>query len=476
MNKLHERIAKANEAAMAKFDEAAEATDAKRSEELLAEGTKHAEEAKRLSDIETARAETAARREADAARRLSDTPERSFAEEGRTKAEDRKAQRWALPAEAELEARTRAISLVRERGLHGVDEATAAAAKREWPVEDLFFDALRSRFAVLRGGAPTLMGERRTAWEAYVQRAQDVQLRLDSPIAGGQSTGAGKGGEFVPETWSSEIVANMAFYGPMADTALVRYFTGTNVGNFHVATVTDNETKVARIVPEQTKTTKDAVATDDVTLTPRLTAVQIPFTDQMLLSGNINLRAFISSDVPKWFGRKLNEWYTKGDGAGKPKGLDQIVKGGGNQQAIANRGAIAEKDIMDLFGKLDKAYLDMPNTCFQVHFATLLTMMQVRSGTGQRVFPLTMDRKSVNAPPIARGVDANNAIDSNATAGTTTIGIVGDLDAYGVINVGGMNVEMQRNLDSFQWLMSWAMFQDGQPLNENAFAFLQNKT
>lgn len=475
---LHERAARANESAAAKFDEAARAEDAARAEELLAQGTKLAEESKRFADAAAEADKLRAARERDAARQLSATPERADVAAREDMAA--RATRYELPSEDELAERSRMIekSIV-AGGIAELSERDAMVATREFAVEELFFDALRSRFATLKGGDPTLTGEKRKAWRSYVERARAVQQRLTSPLTGGQLAGtAGSGAEFVPEAWSADVIYNMAFYGPLADPGRVRMFSNDTVGTYHVATVTDNETKRARILAEATASTKDRVTTSEVTLNPRNTAVQIPFTDQMLMGGNINLRGFIERDVPEWFGRSMNGWYWSGSGTNQPSGINTIAKTNANRYQIATTKVVTEGDVTRFVGLLDKAYGDLPQSTIMMHWGTILYLMTIRSGTGERVFPLTPDRKSIVLPGGVT-VEANNAITllgTGAQAATTDIvAFYGDLMCYGAIMLGGMNVEMQRNLESFQWLLSWNFFQDAAPLNQQAFAFLQGR-
>ena len=476
------RIAKAMEDAAKRFDDAAEAEDETRSKELLAEGKKFGEEARRLTEILEARQKLRGDQERDAARRLSGTPERSF--EGDAKREDnRRATEFEIPSEAALMRRSVAIQrAVRAGGVDKLSEPVAREATREWPVEDLFFDALSSRAHEIKHGTPTLVGEGREAWEAYKTRARAVQKRLTSPLTGGQLAGtAGAGAEFVPEAWSSDIIYNMAFYGGL-NANRVRLFTNDTIGTYHVATVTDNETKRARILAEATASTKDRVTTSEKTLNPLNTVVQIPFTDQMLMGGNINLRGFIQRDVPEWFGRSINSWYWSGTGTNQPTGIDRIAKTASNRYQIATSKKVVESDMTNFIGLLDKAYLDLPKTAAMFHWGTILYLMTVRSGsTGveyERVFPLSQDRKSVILPGGLMA-EANNAITKletgSGSAVTDTVGFVGDLDCYGAIMAGGMNVEMQRNLESLQFLLSWNFYQDGKTLNEQAFAFLQGR-
>ena len=481
-----QRAAKANEDAMARFDEAAEEKDEKRSEELLSEGTKHAEEAKRWAEVVKQREQLRASRESDAARRMSGTPERAFAGE---KAEDDRgtSAEFELPSEAQLESRSMALARILREGVEKVGEQVAVVAKREWPVEMLFLDAVRSRVAVMKGGSPTLVGERKAAYDEYQRRARAVQVRIATPITGGQLAGtAGSGGEMVPETWVNEIISNMAYYGPM-NFGRVRMFANDNIGEIHIPTVTDNETKRARIVAEATSAPKTRVTTSERTLNPRNTAVQIPFSDQMLLGGNINLRAFIERDVPEWFGRSFNSWFTVGTGSGQPQGV--LATGGsgvtytGREHSVATKAVFLEADIMGLIGTVDKSYLMLPGTSLQAHWNLILKLMQLRSGTGERVFPLSADRMTIIVPGGGpTGFEANNAIlDGSAGSGpgnavNAKIGFVGDIGGcYGTAMVGGMRVEAQRNLESFQTLLSWNTFADGKVLNEQAFGILTQK-
>ena len=331
--------------------------------------------------------------------------------------------------------------------------------------------------------------DERKAWDLYCQRQVATSAEAQTTIPA-QNAGA----DMVPTTLYMQIIANAAFFGGMSDVSRFMNFSNPTTGQFMIPRVTDNETKKAKILAENTDADLDRVATDNVVLTPRNTVVQVPFSDQMLLSGNANLRAFIDSDVPEWFGRAFNEWYTRGTGTGtpgQPKGVAVISTGA---TTTAANSAVTEAEISSMVASMDAAYFDRPGTVMQAHWTTILWLQRQRLGTqsapGERLYPLTQDRQSVILPGGLIPERNNDCLPFNgvavtsrrpnpgATSGNPTqnsdrvLFQLGDLRSYGRITASGMMAESARGtagLKAFQWLFSWNIFQDAAPLNDNAF-------
>ena len=487
MREVYQRKAdEQRELATAAYDEAAaEGVEEARAEELLAKGDKHAKLQQRFA--EQAKLAEAAELSADVAdvRRdqIESKREKRAFDEGATSDKATDADR--MPTVEELQTRSAALQEFRKAGfdVRGLDDETAATAFREYPVEELFFEVMRDQRNIKKSGRSAMDEEQLTAWDEYCQRHP---LRLVAPqdakraIAGGQVVQtAGFGQNMVPETLDMTIIGKLKFAGPLTDFSRIRVYTNDSVGKYVVSTVTDNTEKVARYVGEATDTVLDRVATSQVEFDPNNLAVQVPFSDQMLMSGNVNLRQFIESDVPMWIGRKLNTDFTNGDGSGMtPGGITNITKSATTVRDNAAAAAITEEDVHGLISLLDLAYIRQPGTTAMAHFTTLLYLSRQRAsaGAGELIWPRSQDGLTVVLPG-GFVVEANNDLGElqGGAAGADLL-VLGDLNRYGACRAGGMFTELERELRSFQWLYSWNLYVDGQVLDDSAFVRMEKRS
>ena len=238
-----------------------------------------------------------------------------------------------------------------------VPDATMALALREFEVEDLFFTRLRDQVARHRGRATVFTPEERKAWDLYKERAFSASTFQGA----GQATA---GADLVPTTLLMTILGDLAHMGPMADTSNMMNLSHNTVGDLEVPRVTGNDTLRAKILAENVDGAPTVWNTSKVTLTPRNTYVHSQFTDQMLLGGNANLRAFVDTDVPVQFGLSYNEWYTVGTGVGQPLGVTAIT---GRSKRIATTKVITEAELYEVVDAVKQPYRVGPGATVQAH-------------------------------------------------------------------------------------------------------------
>ena len=338
-----------------------------------------------------------------------------------------------------------------------MSEEETARANETFPAERLFYKAMvdntRDKSNVI-----ALTTEERTLWDSY----QDMAKRAITPTM--QAGTAALGGTFVPETLVRRIFQKMLFYGPMNDIGLVTQFTTDTTGDFKLPTVTDHTTKKARIVAEGADAARDTVGTGVVTLNARKYTFQLPVTFELLMGGNVDFEAWLTSEVGEFFARALNEHFTTGDGSGKPTGIiPQGAQTGANVQPVSTAGAISEEDVFNLFARLDRSYMGLPSTRFMCHNSTLFELMKLRSN-GIRQFDLTADRR---LPILPGGVPivVNNDMDTLATAGTNEIfAFLGPMSYYITLRAGGMRANSDYIQLSDQYTLAWFEMRDGKPL------------
>ena len=472
LKQLQDRADSLWQAMVAKNDEAAEASD-ERAKELNAETDRMLEvHTRTIKLIDEARTRAHIAEQKDVREQVNGPgAQRAFPAEDLAE----NAGGIEIPGVAELRKRHRAarkVARLKARGQQ-VPEAVYAVALREFEVEDEpYWNAVIDRAYAGAGKVitqPACDTEQRDALTEYEKRA----FASGTFLAAGT---AGHGAEMVPTILHDQIFSDAAELGAMANVARFRNLVSNTTGEYSISKVVGNELLKAKILGENVDGTPDDYDTSDVSLNPRNTYVQTNFTDQMLQSGNLNLREFVETDVPLRFARSFNEWYTKGTGVGQPKGVTAIT---GRSTKTAAKGSISETDVHNWIAALDPVYTNGPGATCQMHPSTILALMRDRagSGDGELKYPRTANGESIVLPfglVPERNIDIT-ALGDNTQAANVVLGFIGDLRYYVRVNLGSMTSEFERKLENYGYLFSWNAYQDAAPLNDKAFRLLISK-
>ena len=440
--------AKAREDASAILDRVDAEKDASRAAELTAEAKALVARGTELDERADMREKLKAEKEAAEARALTERGEERGYNGGSLSSD-------SLNREVTVEMiRERNLLLERFYAGESMSEEEAKRANESFPAERLFYRAMVDATREKSGVFNALTTEERTLWKDY----QGMAKRAITPTM--EAGTAALGGTFVPETLVRRIFQKMLFYGPMNDIGLVTQFTTDTTGDFKLPTVTDHTTKKARIVDERTDATRDTIATGVVKLNARKYTFQLPVTFELLMGGNVDFEAWLTSEVGEFFARALNEHFTTGDGSGKPTGIiPSGAQTGVNADQIAASG-ITEANVYTLFKNLDRSYLGLPSTRFMCHNEVLFDLMALRSN-GIRQFDLTADRR-MPILPGAVPIVVNN--DMPTSGANRPIVMLGPLSYYVTLRAGGMRANSDYLQISDQYTLAWFEMRDGLPL------------
>ena len=476
MNERIERLrfdaAKAREEAATLLDQVDAEKDATRAGELNEQAKALVARSTELDERANMREKLEVENEAAEARALSQRGEERGYNGGSLSAD-------SLNREVTVEdIRERNLLLERFHAGESMSEEESKRANETFPAERLFFKAMVDNTRAT-SNVIALTSEERTLWDGY----QAMAKRAITPtMQAGTDT---LGGTFVPETLVRRIFQKMLFYGPMNDIGLVTQFTTNTTGDFKLPTVLDHTTKKAAIVDEGADATRSTITTGSVTLNARKYSFQLPVTFELLMAGNVDFEAWLTSEVGEFFARALNEHFTTGDGNNKPTGIipasagltaaNRVLLAGGSP-ALANPQP-TEEQIFSLFALLDRSYMGLPSTRFMCHNSMLFRLMSLRqaSGTGERTFDLTADRRM---PILPGGVPivVNNDV---PFAGANAVNaVLGPLSYYLTLRAGGMRANSDYVQISDQYTLAWFEMRDGKPLfpaaADKTFVFLRN--
>ena len=468
IERLRFDAAKAREEASTILDQVDAEKDAARAEELNAQAKALVARSTELDERADMREKLARENEAAEARALTERGEERGYNGGSLSAD-------SLNREVTVEmVRERNALLERFYAGESMSEEESARANETFPAERLFYKAMVDNTRAT-SNVIALTTEERELWDSY----QGLAKRAISPTM--EAGTPALGGTFVPETLVRRIFQKMLFYGPMNDIGLVTQFTTDTTGDFILPTVTDHTAKRAAIVGEGQDSARSTVATGEVKLNARKYSFQLPVTFELLMGGNVDFEAWLTSEVAEFFARTLNEHFTTGDGAGKPFGIISQAASGATQiadpanaETLATAGNPTEAEVFDLFAKLDRSYLGLPSTRFMCHNSTLFALMKLRSN-GIRQFDLTADRRM---PILPGGVPivVNNDVDSSASGKVSAV--LGPLSYYITLRAGGMRANSDYVQISDQYTLAWFEMRDGRPLFPNAadktFVYLLN--
>ena len=365
-----------------------------------------------------------------------------------------------IPTVAQLTERKVQLALMQDGQPHD-----AAIAHKRWPVEGLFARAIRGRMRE-SNELRFMDADQQKAWTEYQAAAHRAEFAL-TPTQKADTDGLG--GVLVPEYLTSQIHAASQPEGPFASDALVSVIPTGSIGAVKIPRFTDINTKNPKRIAEATDVTPDVAATDEVTLNPENFAIQMVLTDQLMQADVLGIEAFLVRRIGQNFGRNQNALFTNGTGTNQPKGITNIAAG--RKASTAARATISETDVIGMLKLVsDSNILGRATTRAMAHQSTIFDLMTLRDG-GNLVFPRSADGLRVMLPGGVEVIQNNAMSEGAATTGLNRIA-VGDVADYTVARVGGLRFERERNLASFQWLVSWNTFMDGSPVIETNWAIL----
>ena len=369
----------------------------------------------------------------------------------------------------------RSALLEREYSGEKLTDEEREFALTEFPAERLYFRAVASRHNKTSAlVADSFTSEERTAWAEW----EKLHTRAISPAMAAGVTGLG--GTLVPETLVRRIYARMAYYGPMNDSTLVTRHTNNTTGAFKLPTVTDNLTKKARIVAEGADATRDTIATGVREITPYKYTFQLPVNWELLLAGNVSFEAWLMSEVGDFFGRALNEHFTKGDGASKPFGILSITQTDGTNTVRVSKTTLTdaafEGKAYEALGLMDPAHVSLPSVRWQMNNSTMVDLLAARTTNGQKIWNVSQDARTLL---FAGGIPVvpNNDIAKAADGTEQTLAVLGPLSEYHVLSVSGMRSDVDRIQLSDQYGLAWFDMWGGIPFwnqpADRSFVFLK---
>ena len=172
------------------------------------------------------------------------------------------------------------------------------------------------------------------------------------------------------------------------------------------------------------------------------------------------------SEVALFFGRALNEHFTTGDGSSKPEGLFNIPKVTGTNQVLFTKDVISDTDFeqkaYEALGMLDRAHATLPSVRWMMNNETIVNLLAARTTNGQKIWNVSQDARTLL---FAGGipVEPNNDINVVGDGAAQVIAVVGPLEEYHTLSVGGMRSDVDRVQLSDQYTLAWFDMWGGLP-------------
>lgn len=242
------------------------------------------------------------------------------------------------------------------------------------------------------------------------------------------TTTAGLGGYIVPETWYSELIKYMGYYGPMLEVCkMVR----TNNGNQINIPYVDETAVVGNLRAENAETT-----VQDITFAEKVLnayeydsgLVKVPIA--LLEDSNYNLNIEIPALLGERLGRKLNADLSTANGSSKPNGVANASSAG---KTAAATNAITRAELVDLVHSIDRAYRVGPKVAWMMHDSTIAAIKKLQLGSSD-ASPLWQPSITQGTPGTLEGypVFANNNLAELTSGVSSKVVFFGDWDKYWV--------------------------------------------
>lgn len=236
--------------------------------------------------------------------------------------------------------------------------------------------ANKSFHGFLRGIKPSdLSPEERALYNEALKRGQ---------VVGTDSAG----GYLTPETFSTEVIKTMKYYGGMMEAAKILT---TNEGNpFHMTT-RDATSMKAVLIAEATAASTASLTFGRKTLDAfKYTTNVFTISNELIQDSIVSAEQEIIEVSGEMFGRGFNEAFTTADGSSKPLGLISGLAALSSSAGIGKLGssttAITYADLVDLKYSVNKAY--QSNAKWMFNYLTEGVVRKLVDSTGQPIWTM----------------------------------------------------------------------------------------
>lgn len=236
--------------------------------------------------------------------------------------------------------------------------------------------ANKSFHGFLRGIKPSdLSPEERALYQEALRRGQ---------VVGTDSAG----GYLTPETFSTEVIKTMKYYGGMMEAAKILT---TNEGNpFHMTT-RDSTAMKAVLIAEATAASTASLTFGRKTLDAyKYTTNVFTISNELIQDSIVSAEQEIIEVSGEMFGRGFNEAFTIADGSSKPLGLVSGLAALGSNAGIGKTGAsttaVTYADLVDLKYSVNKAY--QGNAKWMFNYLTEGVVRKLVDSTGQPIWTM----------------------------------------------------------------------------------------
>lgn len=273
--------------------------------------------------------------------------------------------------------------------------------------------------------------ERFMAYGASGMGRDEVEIlkRGTNPLSTGTTT---LGGYTVPETYSSQLIEKMKWYGGMMDVSTILT---TNSGETMYFADIDDTTNTASLIAEGDPTavldtTFGQTRLDSYMYTSGIVKMSI----QLIQDNIVNLQSELDRIIPKRIGRQFNAAATTGTGSSQPQGVVGATSKGADAAAAAT---ISRNDLLTLQHSVDRAYRFDGRYMFSD--ATLLAIKKLAIGSADDR-PLWVPSMRDGEPSTIEGY-AYTINEDMADVGASAKSVLfGDFSKFYIRLVNGMGV------------------------------------
>ncbi len=276
-------------------------------------------------------------------------------------------------------------------------------------------------------------------------RNYDVSFRTGSydklrrELRADMGTGAGVGGETIPEGFVNALERSLLAFGGVRQVAdVIRTATGNDLPWPH----TNDTGNVGELLAEHAAAAELGVTTGAMVLQAhKYSSKLIIVSVELLQDSAFNLPQLIGEMAGERIGRITNTHFTTGDASSKPNG---IVTASGLGKTAASATVIASDELFDLVHSVDPAYRAL-NPSWMMHDNILLVLRKLKDSQNQYLWNPGL---TVGQPDTLLGypVTINQDMQSSVATATKTI-LFGAMSKYKVRDVAGLR--MRRLVERF---------------------------
>lgn len=320
----------------------------------------------------------------------------------------------------------------------------------------------------------------REAWEGFMTRGKDslpveqkqylakgITTRGTDPLS---STTGNLGGYTVPETYSTELIEKMKWYGGMLQ---VSHILTTNSGETMYFPGIDDTSNTARLLTEGSQ-----MNVKDTSFFQRQLDSYMYVTDiiklpiQLIQDNIVNLQSELNRIVPEQLGRAFNTATTTADGSSKPQGVVGATSKGADAAAAAT---ISRTDLLNLQHSVDRAYRF--NGRYMFSDSTLLALKLLSIGSADDR-PLWVPSMRDGSPSTIEGFPYTINDDMADVAGDAKSVLFGDFSKFYIRLVNGMSVVRfdEKYMDYLQIGFAFYQRMDSELIDTNAIKHLLHPT